>query len=186
LPTTADFKVGLTIELDGEAYQIAEFEHVKPGKGGAFVRTKLRNVRTSSIYDKTFRAGERIELAHVSRRRMQFLYTSGDSFYFMDTEDFEQIELSDETVGEQSVWLKESEEYEVVVYDGEVIGIEIPPSVERQVTQTDPGLRGDTATGGTKPAVLEGGATVQVPLFVNVGDVVKVDTRQGSYIGRVN
>ena len=185
MPTTADFKVGLTIELDGEAYQIIDFAHVKPGKGGAFVRTKLRSIRSASVYDKTFRAGERIELAHVSRRRMQFLYTSGESFYFMDTEDFDQIELRAEQIGEAKQWLKESEEFDVVMYEREFIGIEIPLTVEREVVQTDPGMRGDTSTGGTKPAVLEGGATVHVPLFVNVGDTIKVDTEKAEYAGRV-
>jgi elongation factor P len=171
--------------MDGEVYQIVEFEHVKPGKGGAFVRTKLRNVRTQNVYDKTFRAGERIEPARVDRRVMQFLYSSGDSFFFMDTNDFDQIELTADQVGDAKPWLKESEEVSVALYEGELIGLEVPLTVERKVVQTDPGVRGDTATGGTKPAVLEGGATVQVPLFVNMGDVIKVDTRQKKFGGRV-
>jgi len=186
LISTADFRVGLTIELYGEVYQIVEFEHVKPGKGNAFVRTKLRSVRSGHVFDKTFRSGERVEQANVQRRKMQYLYGTGGSYYFMDLEDYDQIELTAQQVGEAAQWLKESEEVEIVRYEGSFVGLELPLVVEREVKQTDPGVRGDTATGGTKPAVLEGGITVQVPLFINRGDVIKVDTRNGAYIERAS
>ncbi|MFQ6133760.1 MAG: elongation factor P [Armatimonadota bacterium] len=184
--STAEFKNGLTIELDGEVYSILEFQHVKPGKGGAFVRTKLRNVRTGNVFEKTFRAGAKVETAHVQRRSMQFLYHTGDAYYFMDLESFDQLELAAEQIGEARIYLKENEEVTVVSHGDEVMGVELPAAVVRAVAQTDPGIRGDTAQGGTKPAVLESGATVQVPLFVNVGDNIKVDTRSGEYLERVS
>jgi elongation factor P len=184
--STADFKNGLTIELDGEVYQITEFEHVKPGRGSAFVRTKLRNVRTGNVFDKTFRSGERVEQADVQRRKIQYLYGTGDSFFFMDLQDFDQIELTAAQVGESAQWIKENEELTLIRFEGEFVGLELPLVVEREVAQTDPGVRGDTATGGSKPAVLEGGATVQVPLFINIGDVLKVDTRTKQYVERAS
>jgi elongation factor P len=183
--STSDFKPGLTIELDGQVYQIVSSEHYKPGKGQAVVRTKLRDVRTGNVYDKTFRAGEKVETAHVERRRMQFLYTDGSSYFFMDSDNYDQRELTEEQVGESALWLKEGEEVHVALYEGQLLGVETQHTVDRKVERTDPGIRGDTATGGTKPAVVEGGATVQVPLFVNVGDMIRVDTRNGQYLTRV-
>jgi len=185
LISTADFKNGLTIELDGEVYSILEFQHVKPGKGGAFVRSKLRNVKTGNVFEKTFRAGEKVEPAHVERRKMQYLYGDGQDYNFMDLESFEQIVISADQIGEQRKFLKESEEVDVVMHEGNVIGIEIPAHVVLTVERTDPGVRGDTAQGGSKPALLETGATVQVPLFINTGDRIKVNTRDGTYIERV-
>jgi elongation factor P len=183
--TTAEFKPGLTIEMDGQVYQIVTTEHHKPGKGHAVVRTRLRDVKTGRVYDKTFRAGERVETAHVERKKMQYLYSTGSSFTFMDTRDYEQVELSEGQVGDNVQWLREGEEVDVTMYQGQLLGIEVATALVRAVERTDPGIRGDTATGGTKPAVLEGGATVQVPLFVNIGDVIKVDTRTATYIERV-
>ena len=184
--STADFKNGLTIELDGEVYLILDYQHVKPGKGGAFVRSKLRNLRTGNVFDKTFRAGAKVEPAHVERRRMQFLYSTGDAYYFMDLNTFDQLELSADQIGDDRKFLKENEEVFVTSYKGELLGVDLPTSVDRKVLRTDPGIRGDTATGGSKPAVIEGGAIVQVPLFINVGDVIKVDTRTGQYLSRVS
>jgi elongation factor P len=182
--STAEFKSGLTIELDGQVYQIVSSEHYKPGKGQAVVRTKLRDVRTGNVYDKTFRAGEKVETAHVSRKKMQFLYSDGTSCYFMDNNTYDQVELTTDQVGDQVVWLKEGEDVDVTMYEGEVLGVEAAHTVIRKIERTDPGVRGDTATGGTKPAVVEGGATVQVPLFVNEGEAIKIDTRTGAYLQR--
>jgi len=184
--STADFKNGLTIELDGQVYCILEFQHVKPGKGGAFVRTRLRNVRTGNVFEKTFRAGAKLEAAHVQRRKMQFLYRSDDEYYFMDMQSFDQLELTSEQMGEARLYLKENEDVDIAQHEGEVIGVELPVAVVRTVAQTDPGIRGDTAQGGSKPAVIESGATVQVPLFINIGDSIKVDTRSGEYLERVS
>lgn len=183
--STNEFKTGLTVELDGQVYQILNFEHHKPGKGHAVVRTKLRDVRTGNVYDKTFRAGEKVETAHVQRKQMQYLYTDGSGFFLMDNDTYDQMELSEEQVGDGAIWLKEGEDIDVTLHEGQLLGVEVKQTVERRVERTDPGVRGDTATGGTKPAVLEGGATIQVPLFVDVDDVLKVDTRTGSYITRV-
>ena len=182
--STADFRTGLTIETDDGIFQIIEFQHVKPGKGGAFVRSRLRNLRTGAVVDKTFRAGERMEHATIERRDMQFLYRAGDEFVFMDTETFDQMPLSEQTVGDGAKYLKPDMEVRVVTYDEELLGVEVPNSVELQVTKTDPGLRGDTATGGSKPATVETGGVVKVPLFVNVGDRIRVDTRTGEYLER--
>ncbi len=183
--STNNFKIGITIELDGIIYTIIDFQHVKPGKGGAFVRTKLKNLKSGAVIDRTFRAGEKVELAHIDRRRMQFLYRDQDHYYFMDTENYEQIFLIPDKLEEATNYLKEGQILEVNMYDGAPIGIELPVSVELVVEEADPGLRGDTATGGTKPAKLETGLVVQVPLFIQVGDTVKVDTRTGEYITRV-
>jgi elongation factor P len=184
--TTAQFKPGLTIELDGQVYQIVSSEHYKPGKGQAVVRTKLRDVRTGNMYDKTFRSGEKVETAHVERKRMQFLYTDGSSYYLMDNNTYDQVELTAEQVGGSAQWLKEGEDVDVTLYQGQLLGLEPQKHVERKVERTDPGIRGDTATGGTKPAVIEGGATVQVPLFVTIGDTLRVNTQTGEYITRVD
>ena len=182
--STADFRTGLTIEADGGIFQIIEFQHVKPGKGGAFVRSRLRNIRTGAVIEKTWRAGERMEQAMIDRRSMQFLYRSGDEYVFMDTETFDQISLSAERLGEGVKYLKPDVEVQVMAFGEETLGVELPNTMELVVTETDPGLRGDTATGGTKPATLETGAVVNVPLFVNEGDVLRIDTRTGKYLER--
>lgn len=182
---TSDFKNGLSIHLEGKIYQIVEFQHVKPGKGPAFVRTKLREVRMGSVIEKTFRAGEKMEQAILERKSMQYLYGTGSAYVFMDTEDYEQTEISAATLGSQVKYLKESMEVSVLTHNGDVLGVELPVSVELEIAETDPGLRGDTASGGGKPATLETGAVVTVPLFLNVGDKVKVDTRTDQYLGRV-
>ena len=184
--STSDFRNGLTIETDNQLYQITYFQHVKPGKGGAFVKTKLRNLRTGAVVEKTFRAGERMEQAVIERRKMQFLYRAGDDFTFMDVETFDQTSLAMARIGDSAGYLKSDMEVAVVTYNGELLGVEIPNTVDLAVTQTDPGLRGDTATGGNKPATLETGAVVTVPLFVNQGDVIRVDTRSGQYVQRVS
>ena len=183
--TTSDFKPGLTIEVDGEVYQIMRVEHIKPGRGAAVVKTKLRNVRTGAIVEKTFRSGERVERAIVERRPAMYLYNDGTNYVFQDTETFDEVILSPDQVGEVAPWLKEGEEITIVRFEGQVIGLEVPNTVEREVVQTEPGVRGDTVSGGSKPAVIEGGITVQVPLFVNEGDIIKVDTRTGEYVERV-
>ncbi|MDK2836326.1 MAG: elongation factor [Thermosediminibacterales bacterium] len=183
--STNDFKTGLTIELDGEVYMVVDFQHVKPGKGAAFVRSKLKNVKTGAVFEKTFRAGEKVPRAHVERKEMQYLYNSGDLYYFMDMETYEQIPLSNELIADSIKFLKENMQVTVMFYDGNAIGIELPNFVELEVIETEPGFKGDTATGGTKPATLETGAVVQVPLFINIGDILKIDTRTGEYISRV-
>jgi elongation factor P len=182
--STNDFHTGLTIELDGEVYSVVDFQHVKPGKGSAFVRSKLRNVKTGFTVERTFRAGEKVPRAHIDYREMQYLYSSGEDNFFMDTSTYEQISLNDEKLGDNKKYLKENTVIGVQMYEGAPIGVELPNSVELTVTDTDPGLRGDTASGGTKPATLETGAVVQVPLFVSIGDVIKVDTRTGQYLER--
>ena len=183
--STADFRTGLTIETAGELYSIVEFQHVKPGKGGAFVRTKLRNLRTGSVTDKTFRAGERMEQAMIQRRPMQFLYRGGNDLVFMDMETFDQTTLSIGQVGDGVGYLKPDLEVTVTMYEDELLGVELPHSVDLKDTKPDPGLSGYTATGGSKPATLESGAVVTVPLFLNEGDVIRVDTRSGKYLERV-
>lgn len=182
--STADFKRGLTIELDGEVYTILDFQHVQLGRGSARVQTKLRNVRTGNVFERTFRAGERMEEAYLERRQMQYLYGSGDEHVFMDTESFDQMTLSDEQLGDAATYLKENLTVNILMHEGRVIGVELPDTVELRVTRTEPGVRGDTATGGSKPAVVESGAMVQVPLFINEGDVIRVDTRTGEYLER--
>lgn len=179
-----DFRNGVTIELDGDVWQVADFQHVKPGKGAAFVRTKLKNVRTGAVVERTFNAGEKVPKAHVDRRDMQFLYESDDTFNFMDNETYEQITLNGDQLGDAKKFLKENMTIGVLFFQGITIGVELPNSVELEVVETDPGIRGDTATGGTKPAKLETGYTVKVPLFINIGDVLRIDTRSGDYIER--
>lgn len=180
-----DLRTGLTIEVDGEPYSVIEFMHVKPGKGAAFVRTKLRNLRTGGISDRTFRAGERVSRARVENREMQYLYNSGDEFYFMDTGSYEQITLERNQLGNAPDFMKENDTIIIQFYDGSPVGVDLPASVELEVTYTEPGFKGDTATGGTKPATLETGKVIQVPLFIEPGTRVKVDTRTGEYISRV-
>jgi elongation factor P len=182
---TADFRKGLKIELDGTPYVIVDFQHVKPGKGGAFVRTKLKNLITGRVLDQTFRSGERVTRPDLVEREMQFLYREGDSFCMMDNETYEQLMLTAAQVEEARLFLTENLNVKVLFFNQQPIAVEVPTFVELTVAQTEPGVRGDTATGGTKPATLESGAVVQVPLFINEGDRVRVDTRSGSYIERV-
>jgi len=182
--STADFRKGLRIVFDGAPYTIIDFQHVKPGKGGAFVRTKLKHMRQGRVIDNTFRSGEKVELVDFEDKHMQFLYKD-DRFHFMDTETYDQVSLSEDEVGDAALYLKDNTEVEMLYIDGAPVSIELPNFIELSVARTDPGLRGDTAQGGTKPATLETGAVLQVPLFLNEGDVVKVDTRTGEYLGRV-
>ena len=181
--STAEFRKGLKIELDGQPYNIVEFQHVKPGKGGAFVRTKLKHLRLGRVVDRTFRAGEKVGLVEYEERSMQFLYKD-DNFHFMNLDTYEQIALPADVVGEAANWLKETMEVEVFVINGDPAGVDVPNFVELEVVKTDPGLRGDTASGGSKPATLETGAVVQVPLFIDQGEVLRIDTRTGAYIER--
>ena len=183
--STNDFRTGLTIELDGDPWQIMDFQHVKPGKGAAFVRSKLRNLRNGNIQERTFRAGEKVPRAHVETRQMQYLYNSGDEYTFMDNETYEQITLPAANLEREIKFLKENMNVNIVSVKGETIGVELPNTVELEVVDTEPGIKGDTASGGTKPATLETGLTVQVPFFVNVGDKVIVDTRKEEYVSRV-
>jgi elongation factor P len=184
--TTNDLKNGIVLNLDGQLWTVIEFQHVKPGKGGAFVRTKLKNVLSGKVVDKTFNAGLKVETANVDKREMQYLYRDGDSFVFMDTSTYDQIPVSETVVGDAAAYLLENQSANVAVHDGNPLFIELPASVELVITFTEPGLQGDRSTGGTKPATLETGAEIQVPLFVEQGTRVKVDTRDGSYLGRVN
>ena len=184
LVSTAEFKKGLKIQFDGEPYSIVDFQHVKPGKGGAFVRTKLKHMKLGRVIDNTFRAGERVELVDFDEKRMQYLYKD-DAYHFMDLDTYDQIALGPEHVGEARDFLKENIEVEILFIDGNPVSVELPNFIELQIAKTDPGIRGDTATGGSKPATLETGAVIQVPLFLSEGDVVKVDTRSGEYLGRV-
>ena len=183
--STAEFKRGLKIEIDGAPLVIVDFQHVKPGKGGAFVRTKLKNLLTGRVVDQTFRSGERVKKPDLMEREMQYLYGEGDSFCMMDNETYEQIMLTPEQVGEARLFLVENLNVKVLFFNQQAVAVEVPNFVEQLIAQTEPGLRGDTATGGTKPATLESGAAIQVPLFINEGDRVKVDTRTGAYIERV-
>ena len=182
--STAEFKRGLRIVFDGQPYSIVDFQHVKPGKGGAFVRTKLKHMKAGRVIDNTFRAGEKVELVDFEERHMQYLYRD-DRYHFMDTESYEQVSLSADEVGDARDYLRENTEVDVLYIDGAPATIELPNFVELAIAKTEPGVRGDTAQGGNKPATLESGAVVQVPLFLNEGDVVKVDTRTGEYLGRV-
>lgn len=179
-----DFKTGVTIEMEGQAYQVVDFQHVKPGKGAAFVRAKLKNVKTGSVVEKTFRAGEKVARAHLDKREMQFLYKDSDGYNFMDNESYDQISINQETLGDGSKWLLENMVIEVLLFQRNIIGIELPNFVELTVVETEPGVKGDTATGATKLAKLETGASVQVPLFINEGDRLRIDTRTGQYMER--
>lgn len=183
--TTADIRKSMAIRLEKNIYLVVDFLHVKPGKGGAFVRTKLKDVRTQAVIDRTFRAGEQIDEVRIDRRAAQFLYREDESLIFMDEETFEQIPLPTSMVGDRVSYLKEGMRIQLVACDDEYIDLEPPLFVELSVAETDPGLKGDTASGGTKPATLETGLVVQVPLFVTVGDVIRVDTRTGQYMERV-
>jgi elongation factor P len=182
---TSDFRNGLSIVQEGEIFQIVEFQHVKPGKGGAFVRTRLKNLRTGATIEKTFRAGEKMEQAILDRSKMNFLYNQGEEYVFMDMESFDQITIPGAAIGPGVKYLKDNTEVEVLSHDGRVLAVDLPMSMEFEVTETDPGLRGDTASGGSKPATLETGAVVNVPLFINIGDRIRVDTRTNAYLDRV-
>ena len=184
--STNQFKNGSHIEIDGTIFRILEFQHVKPGKGGAFVRTKLKNVLTGQVVDRTFNAGTKVDTATVDRRDMQYLYADGDDFVFMDTDTYDQVHVPAAAVGDAKSYLLESMTATVATHDGTVLYVELPASVELVITYTEPGVQGDRSTGGTKPATLETGATVQVPLFITQGEKIKVDTRDGRYLGRVN
>ncbi|MCR4430727.1 MAG: elongation factor P [Tepidanaerobacteraceae bacterium] len=183
--STNDLRTGITVEIDGDVFMVVDFQHVKPGKGAAFVRTKIKNVKTGQVFERNFRAGEKLSRAVIERKTMQYLYESGDTYYFMDTQTFEQIPLNKEQLGDSIKYLKENMEVMVMFYEGVTIGIELPTFVELQIVETEPGFKGDTATGGSKPATLETGAVVQVPLFINKGDIIRVDTRTGEYLSRV-
>ena len=180
-----DFKNGITVEIDGNIYQILEFQHVKPGKGAAFVRTKLKNIISGGVVEKTFRPTEKFENAHIDRKDMQYLYQDGDLYNFMDMETYDQIALDADVVGDALKFVKENETVKVISHQGNVFAIEPPITVELRVIETEPGVKGDTATGATKPATVETGAQIMVPLFVNQDDVLKIDTRSGEYLSRV-
>jgi elongation factor P len=182
--STTDFKKGLKVEIDGTPYVITDFLHVKPGKGGAFVRTKLKNLLSGRVIDQTFRSGEKIKKPDLMERQMQYLYRQDDNFYMMDNETFEQIFITAEQMGEAALFLSENLNVQVLFFNQQPVAIELPTFVELTVAETEPGVRGDTATGGSKPATLETGAVIQVPLFINEGDRIKVDTRSGEYIER--
>ena len=187
MASTADFRNGMVIEIDGDLWSITYFQHVKPGKGGAFVRTKLKNVLSGSVVDKTYRAGEKVKDVRLERRPVNYSYTDGDLYYFMDVNTFDMIPIPGDLLGAgQLKFLKENMGCEGLVHDEKVISVELPQFVELEVTQTDPGFKGDTAQGATKPAVLETGAVINVPLFVEEGDVLKIDRREEKYLSRVN
>ena len=185
MPTTNDLKNGMTLNIDGDLMSVVEFQHVKPGKGGAFVRTKLKNVRTGRTLDKTFRADEPVEVAILEKREMQYLYRDETGFHFMDTETYDQVVIEPDAVGDAARYMVEGTAPYVTFYDGRALGVELPAAVELEVGETEPGLKGDRVSGATKPATVETGAVVQVPLFVEVGDRIKVDTRSGAYLTRV-
>jgi elongation factor P len=183
--TTNDLKNGITLELDNGLFQVVEFQHVKPGKGGAFVRTKLRNLRNGAVLERTFNAGIRVEQAILDRADMQFLYKDGDDYVFMNTETYDQMNVSPVALGDAADYLIESMMAQIAIYQGTIVSVEIPASVELLISETEPGVQGDRSTGGRKPATLQTGKIVQVPLFINTGDKVRVDTRTGEYMTRV-
>lgn len=182
--SAGDFKNGLTVNIEGTVYQIMDFQHVKPGKGAAFVRTKLKDIINGGVVEKTFRPSEKFDTAHIERQEMQYLYSDGDLFHFMDTESYEQIAVNQDTVGDSLKFVKENENVKVISYQGSVFSIEPPITVELAIIETEPGFKGDTAQGATKPAIVETGAQVMVPLFVEQGDMLKIDTRTGEYLSR--
>ncbi|MBE5878884.1 MAG: elongation factor P [Lachnospiraceae bacterium] len=183
--SAGDFRNGITIELDSNVFQIVEFQHVKPGKGAAFVRTKLKNIKSGGVIERTFRPTEKCPLARIDRKDMQYLYSDGDMFNFMDTETYEQIALNKDEIGDALKFVKENEMVKMCSHNGSVFAIEPPLFVELDITETEPGFKGDTATGASKPATVETGAVVSVPLFVEIGDKIKIDTRTGEYLSRV-
>ncbi|MEI2764703.1 MAG: elongation factor P [Dermatophilaceae bacterium] len=186
MATTNDLKNGLVLNLDGQLWTVVEFQHVKPGKGPAFVRTKLKNVLSGKVVDKTFNAGVKVDTANVDKRTMAYLYKDGSDFVFMDTDTYDQLHVSGEVVGTAASYLLENQNAIVATHDGSPLYVELPAAVVLEITFTEPGLQGDRSTGGTKPATLQTGAQIQVPLFLETGTRVKVDTRDGSYLGRVN
>ena len=186
MATTNDLKNGLVLNIDGQLWTVVEFQHVKPGKGGAFVRTKLKNVLSGKVVDRTFNAGVKVETANVDKREMQYLYADGTDYVFMDTQSYDQINVSQETVGGAKNFMLENQDAVVAVHEGVPLYIELPASVELTITYTEPGMQGDRSTGGTKPATLETGYEIAVPLFIVQGEKVRVDTRDGSYLGRAN
>jgi elongation factor P len=183
--STTEFRNGLKLEIDGEPYVIVDFQHVKPGKGGAFMRTKMKSLRSGNVIDRTFRAGEKVDTPELEEKKMQYLYAADKDRIFMDTANYEQISMNEVQLGDSINYLKENMEIKVLYYKGQPINIDIPMFVELAISQTDPGVRGDTASGGSKPATLETGAVIKVPFYLNEGDVVKVDTRTGTFIERV-
>ena len=183
--TAGDFRNGITVEMDNGIYQIIEFQHVKPGKGAAFVRTKLKNIVNGGVIEKSFRPQEKFPQARIDRKDMQYLYSDGDLYHFMDVESYDQVALNEETVGDALKFVKENDMCKVCSHNGNVFAIEPPLFVELEVTETEPGFKGDTATGASKPATVETGATVSVPLFVEIGNKIKIDTRTGEYLSRV-
>lgn len=186
MATTADFRNGMVLQLEGELWQILYFQHVKPGKGGAFVRSRLKKVRTGQVVERTFRAGERVDEVRLERRPMQYLYSSDRLAHFMDAKTYDQHAIGEDLLAEQKPYLKENITCDVLMHDGAVIGVELPKFIEAEIVETEPGVRGDTATGGTKPATLETGVVVQVPLFINQGETIRVDTRTNEYLERVS
>ena len=183
--STNEFKTNVTVTIDGDAWQVVEFQHVKPGKGAAFVRTKLKNIKSGGVVERTFRPTEKYPQARIDRKDMQYLYSDGDLFYFMDTETYDQIALNAETIGDALKFVKENEMCKICSHNGSVFSVEPPLFVELVITDTEPGFKGDTATGASKPATVETGAVVSVPLFVDQGDKIKIDTRTGEYLSRV-
>lgn len=184
--SAGDFRNGVTIEYEGEIFVILEFQHVKPGKGAAFVRTKIKNLVTGAVVEKTFRPNEKMGRAHIDRKDMTYLYNDGELYHFMDNENYEQIAVNSSDVGDTLKFVKENEIVKVLSYNGNVFGIEPPLFVELEVIETEPGFKGDTATGATKPATVETGVSVNVPLFIDQGEIIKIDTRTGEYLGRAN
>ncbi len=183
--STAEFRNGLKIEIDGEPYIIVEFQHVKPGKGGAFIRTKIKSLRTGNVIDRTYRSGEKVDVPDLEEKKMQYLYAADKDRVFMDTQTYEQISLDEKQLGDSIQYLKENMEIKVLYHKGQPINVEVPMFVELKIARTDPGVRGDTASGGSKPATLETGAVVKVPFYLNEGDTIKIDTRTGTFIERV-
>ena len=183
--SAGDFRNGVTLEIDGKVYQVLEFQHVKPGKGAAFVRTKLKDIVGGGVIERSFRPTEKFPTARIDRVDMQYLYNDGDLYYFMNTETYDQVALSKDVIGDSLKFVKDNEMVKIVSHNGNTFAVEPPLFVELEVTDTEPGVRGDTATGATKPAIVETGAQVMVPLFVNLGDMIKIDTRSGEYLSRV-
>jgi elongation factor P len=180
-----DFRNGVSIDLDGDAFVVVDFQHVKPGKGSAFVRTKLKNVRTGGVVERTFAAGEKVPKAHLERKQMQYLYADGSDYVFMDNATYDQMSLTAEQIGPKIKYLKENMDLYILFFKGAILGVDFPPQVELTIVETEPGIKGDTATGGTKPATTDTGAIVKVPFFINEGDMIRVNTETGEYIERV-
>ena len=183
--SAGEFRNGVTIEFEGGLYTITDFQHVKPGKGAAFVRSTLKNMESGAVVEKTFRPTEKMPRAHIERKDLQYLYSDGEMFHFMDNESFEQVEISKNEIGDTMIFVKENEMVKVLEHNSRIFGVEPPTFVELEITETEPGFKGDTAQGATKPATVETGASVKVPLFIDVGEIVKIDTRTGEYLGRI-